>query len=89
KLNLLNNTLMPKPFPLSGMLVTLPSNEAYSKINPDEVLEYAFRPADFRILYDEKNIRNISILWSQAAALIGKKKTGRNKAVAAVGRWIK
>ncbi|CAG8801197.1 19090_t:CDS:2, partial [Racocetra persica] len=73
KLNLLNNTLMPKPFPLSGMFATLPLNEAYSKINPDEILEYAFRPADFRILYDEKNIRNASILWSQAAALIGKK----------------
>ncbi|CAG8711385.1 16673_t:CDS:2, partial [Racocetra fulgida] len=73
KLNLLNNTLMPKPFPLSGMVATLPSNEAYSKTHPDEILEYAFRPADFRIFYNEKSIRNISILWSQAAALIGKK----------------
>ncbi|CAG8596970.1 12814_t:CDS:2, partial [Racocetra fulgida] len=73
KLNLLNNTLMPKPFPLGGMDVTLTINEKYSKIKPDEILEYAFRPADFRIFYDEKNIRNISILWSQAAALIGKK----------------
>ncbi|CAG8581812.1 2544_t:CDS:2 [Dentiscutata erythropus] len=71
QLGLLNNTIMPKPFPLAGMEVTLPMNEIYSKTNPDEILEFGFRPADFRLFYDEKNIRNISILWSQAAALIG------------------
>ncbi|RIB16416.1 hypothetical protein C2G38_2189991 [Gigaspora rosea] len=73
KLGLLSNNLMPKPFPLTGMSITFPINEMYSKINPDEILEFAFRPAKFRLFYDEKNIRNISMLWSQAAALIGSK----------------
>ncbi|CAG8599749.1 2401_t:CDS:2, partial [Cetraspora pellucida] len=73
KLGLLNNTLMPKLFPLTGMAVSFTMDEVYSKIDPDEILEFAFRPADFRLFYDEKNIRNISILWSQAAALIGLK----------------
>ncbi|CAG8810002.1 16099_t:CDS:2 [Gigaspora margarita] len=73
KLGLLNNTLMPKPFPLTGLNISFPIFEASSKINPDEILEFAFRPSNFRLFYDEKNIRNISILWSQAAALIGSK----------------
>ncbi|CAG8705674.1 10002_t:CDS:2, partial [Cetraspora pellucida] len=73
KLGLSNNTLMPKPFPLTGMALTLPINEVYSKINPDELSEFAFRPADFRLFYNESNIRNTSFLWSQAAALIGTK----------------
>ncbi|CAG8738208.1 20224_t:CDS:1, partial [Dentiscutata erythropus] len=73
ELGLLNNTLMPKPYPLTGMVSSFTMKEVYSKTNPDEVLDFAFRPADFRLFYDEKNIRNVSILWSQAAALIGSK----------------
>ncbi|CAG8589169.1 20215_t:CDS:1 [Dentiscutata erythropus] len=74
KLALLNNSLMPKSFPLAGMEVTFTTYEAYSKINLDEILEFTFRPADFRLFYNEKNIRNVSILWSQTAALIGSKR---------------
>ncbi|KAF0526847.1 peptidase s41 family protein [Gigaspora margarita] len=74
KLGLLSNNLMPKPFPLTGMSITFPIKEVYSKINPDEILEFAFKPANFRLFYDEKNIRNITKLWSQAAALIGSKR---------------
>ncbi|CAG8739668.1 13360_t:CDS:2 [Gigaspora margarita] len=74
KLGLLSNNLMPKPLPLTGMSITFPINEVYSKMNPDEILEFAFKPANFRLFYDEKNIRNITILWSQAAALIGSKR---------------
>ncbi|KAF0523919.1 peptidase s41 family protein [Gigaspora margarita] len=73
KLGLLNNTLIPKPFPLTGTFVNFPMDEVYSKINPDEILEFSYRPAKFRLFYDEQNIRNNSILWSQAAALIGSK----------------
>ncbi|CAG8791568.1 22843_t:CDS:2, partial [Gigaspora margarita] len=73
KLGLLNNTLMPKPFPLTGTYVKFPMNEVYSKLNSDEILEFSYRPAKFRLFYDEKNVRDISILWSQAAALIGSK----------------
>ncbi|CAG8733444.1 17855_t:CDS:2 [Gigaspora margarita] len=73
KLGLLNSTLIPKPFPLTGTSVNFPMNEVYSKINPDEILEFSYRPAKFRLFYDEQNVRNISILWSQAAALIGSK----------------
>ncbi|CAG8684831.1 3320_t:CDS:2, partial [Cetraspora pellucida] len=73
QLNLLNNTLIPKPFPLTGMDLTFPLNEMYSKLHPDEISEFAFRPADFRLCYDQNNVRNISLLWSQAAALIGSK----------------
>ncbi|CAG8808485.1 9575_t:CDS:2, partial [Gigaspora margarita] len=73
KLGLLNNTLIPKPFPLTGTFVHFTMNEVYSEINPDEILEFSYRPAKFRLIYNEKNVRNISILWSQAAALIGSK----------------
>ncbi|CAG8787197.1 25363_t:CDS:2, partial [Gigaspora margarita] len=70
ELGLINNTLMHKPFPLTGMTSNYAMKEVYSKINPDEILDFTFKPADFRLFYDEKNVRNFSILWSQAAALI-------------------
>ncbi|CAG8637301.1 25491_t:CDS:2 [Dentiscutata erythropus] len=73
-LGIQNNTLMPKNFPLTGIRLTLLYTETYSNRKPVKLLEYEFRPADFRLFYDEKNIKNISILWSQAAAFIGKKK---------------
>ncbi|CAG8590464.1 19689_t:CDS:2 [Cetraspora pellucida] len=72
KLNLQNNTLMPKPFILGGKL-TIPSSEFYSIKNSDKILEFLYRPADFRLFYDDKNFRDRSILWSQAAAFIGRK----------------
>ncbi|CAG8628254.1 12966_t:CDS:2 [Gigaspora margarita] len=73
ELGLLNNTSMPKPFPLTGMTSNYAIKEVYSKLNPDDILDFTFKPADFRLFYDEKNVRNFSILWSQAAALIGSK----------------
>ncbi|CAG8561569.1 4631_t:CDS:2, partial [Scutellospora calospora] len=70
--SLLDNSLMPKQFPFSSV-INFPVNEAYSIKNPDEVLEFVFRPADYRLYYDEKSARDPSKLWVQAAALIGKK----------------
>ncbi|KAF0479084.1 peptidase s41 family protein [Gigaspora margarita] len=71
KLNLQNNTIMPKPFIL-GAKLNIPSSEFYSMKYSDKLLEYLYRPADFRLFYNEQSFRDRSILWSQAAALIGK-----------------
>ncbi|CAG8526541.1 7778_t:CDS:2 [Dentiscutata erythropus] len=46
--------------------------EAYSIKNPNEVMDYAFRPADYQLYYDERSIRDPSLLWIQAAKYIGK-----------------
>ncbi|CAG8625485.1 26374_t:CDS:2, partial [Racocetra persica] len=80
--------LIPKPFPLTGMEVTLPINEAYGGLNPDELVEYAFKPADFRLFYDENNVRNMSLLWSQAAALIGRKNPASDGCARIYNRFI-
>ncbi|CAG8532046.1 26208_t:CDS:2, partial [Racocetra persica] len=72
KLNLQNNTLMPKPFILGGKLTFL-SSEFYSIKNSDQLLEFLYKPADFRLFYDDKSFRDQTILWSQAANFIGKK----------------
>ncbi|RIB06991.1 hypothetical protein C2G38_2046365 [Gigaspora rosea] len=72
KLNLQNNTLMPKPFILAAKL-NIPSSEFYSMKYSDKLLEYLYRPADFRLFYNDQSFRDRSILWSQAADLIGKK----------------
>ncbi|CAG8539915.1 9586_t:CDS:2 [Gigaspora margarita] len=71
KLNLQNNTIMPKPFIL-GAKLNIPSSEFYSMKYSDKLLEYLYRPADFRLFYNDQSFRDRSILWSQAAALIGK-----------------
>ncbi|CAG8616815.1 11813_t:CDS:2 [Dentiscutata erythropus] len=55
--------------------LSLPSNltlyftiaEAYSIKNPNEVMDYAFRPADYQLYYDERSARDPSHLWMQAA----------------------
>ncbi|CAG8744126.1 8346_t:CDS:2, partial [Cetraspora pellucida] len=44
--------------------------EAYSINNPDEVMDYTFRPADYQLYYDERSARDPSCLWIQAAKYI-------------------
>ncbi|CAG8658779.1 11939_t:CDS:2 [Acaulospora morrowiae] len=44
--------------------------ETYSIINPNEILEFTFRPANHRLYYDKDNLRNITLLWRQAASFI-------------------
>ncbi|CAG8724570.1 16569_t:CDS:2, partial [Dentiscutata erythropus] len=46
--------------------------EAYSLKNPNEVMDYAFRPADYQLYYDERSARDPSQLWIQAAKYFGK-----------------
>ncbi|CAG8738177.1 21927_t:CDS:2, partial [Cetraspora pellucida] len=70
ELRSLNNTLIPKPFPLTASL-TFPYTEVYSKKQPDKLLEFLFTPARFRLYYNDQSIYDPSILWSDAAALIG------------------
>ncbi|RIB05846.1 hypothetical protein C2G38_2279494 [Gigaspora rosea] len=41
--------------------------EAYSIKNPNEILEFSFRPADYQLYYDERSARDPSYLWIQAA----------------------
>ncbi|CAG8482760.1 1057_t:CDS:2, partial [Diversispora eburnea] len=40
--------------------------EAYSLKDPNVVLDFDFRPADFRLYYNEKNARDPSLLWEDA-----------------------
>ncbi|RIB18174.1 hypothetical protein C2G38_2037126 [Gigaspora rosea] len=68
-LTLLDNPLMPKQFPLATT-ISFTVNEAYSIKNPNEILEFSFRPANYRLYYDEKSIRDPSKLWVQAAAFL-------------------
>ncbi|CAG8672825.1 6859_t:CDS:2, partial [Racocetra fulgida] len=71
KISSLNNTLIPNPFPLAAF-ITFPYTEVYSKTQPDQLLEFLFTPAKFRLYYNDQSIYDPSILWSDAAALIGK-----------------
>ncbi|KAF0482331.1 peptidase s41 family protein [Gigaspora margarita] len=68
-LTLLDNPLMPKQFPLATK-ISFTVNEAYSIKNPNEILEFSFRPSNYRLYYDEKSIRDPSKLWVQAAAFL-------------------
>ncbi|CAG8448149.1 5292_t:CDS:2 [Scutellospora calospora] len=72
KLNLQNNTLLPKPFNFGGKL-NIPSSEFYSIKNHNSLMEFTYKAADFRLFYTEQSIRDQSILWSQAVAFIGNK----------------
>ncbi|CAG8540611.1 3240_t:CDS:2 [Acaulospora morrowiae] len=46
--------------------------EVYSIEKPDDVLEFQFRPAQYRLYYDDENSRDLTKLWKQAASLIKK-----------------
>ncbi|CAG8449282.1 11118_t:CDS:2, partial [Acaulospora colombiana] len=70
-LNHSSNSLVPNDFSLR-MFASAPLSEAYSSILEDTVLEFEFKPSDFRLFYDEKSARDPSVLWIQAADLIGK-----------------
>ncbi|CAJ0921777.1 17264_t:CDS:2 [Entrophospora sp. SA101] len=59
----------PNEFP-TNVLLTFAFREAYSAKNPDEVLEYAFRPSNHQLFYDDISIKDQSKLWSQAATFI-------------------
>ncbi|CAI2185616.1 10381_t:CDS:2, partial [Funneliformis geosporum] len=44
--------------------------EVYSLVSEGEVLEFSYRPADYRIFYDESSARNPAKLWIQAVRYI-------------------
>ncbi|CAG8500055.1 2062_t:CDS:2, partial [Scutellospora calospora] len=46
--------------------------EAYSIKNPNEIMDFSYRPADYQLYYDERSARDPSQLWIQAAKYIGK-----------------
>ncbi|CAG8765866.1 12508_t:CDS:1, partial [Cetraspora pellucida] len=35
--------------------------------NPGQILEYSFRPAKNQINYNDQSVRDLSIVWGQAA----------------------
>ncbi|CAG8611224.1 15556_t:CDS:2 [Acaulospora morrowiae] len=49
---------------------TLTLKESYSLVKPDEVLEFQYRPAQYRLYYDDENSRDLTKLWKQAASFI-------------------
>ncbi|CAG8468943.1 4820_t:CDS:2 [Acaulospora colombiana] len=70
-LNHSSNSLVPNDFSLS-MSASAAGSEVYSSVHNTMVMEFEFKPSDFRLFYDEKSARDPSILWMQAAELIGK-----------------
>ncbi|CAG8483926.1 3102_t:CDS:2 [Racocetra fulgida] len=47
--------------------------EVYSINNPDEVMDFSFRQADYQLYYDEQSARDPSSLWLQAEQYIKKR----------------
>ncbi|RIB30409.1 hypothetical protein C2G38_2053803 [Gigaspora rosea] len=47
--------------------------EVYSVNNPDEVMDFSYRPADYQLYYDERSARDPSSLWIQAEKYIKKR----------------
>jgi hypothetical protein len=68
-LGLDNEPDFPKDIPTNTML-TFTVRKAFSTANPDQVLEFSFKPSTDHIFFDESNIRDPSKLWSQASSLI-------------------
>ncbi|CAG8563612.1 17397_t:CDS:2 [Acaulospora colombiana] len=68
-LGLSNDSLAPSHLPISGDL-TFAIGEAYNTINPNEVLEFSYRPAARRLFYDEKSSRDPSELWVKVASTL-------------------
>jgi hypothetical protein len=54
--------LIPSPF-LSRSELSFTLKESYDVDNPDDILEFTFKPADHRLYYDELSARDSSILW--------------------------
>ncbi|CAG8662572.1 3425_t:CDS:2 [Funneliformis mosseae] len=54
----------------TNVMVTFSIRRAFSVVNNEEVLEYAFKPSTHHIFFDENSIRDPSKLWSQASSLI-------------------
>ncbi|CAG8565358.1 7239_t:CDS:2, partial [Cetraspora pellucida] len=56
-------------FPLSGEL-QFTATESYSVNEPNKVLDFLYRPAKYRIYYNDQNARDPRILWSEAAKFL-------------------
>ncbi|CAG8564985.1 3459_t:CDS:2 [Acaulospora morrowiae] len=69
EIGLISNENSPQPFSINA-LFSFPIFEAYSTKNSGQVLEFSYRKAGNRLYYNEKSIRDPSLLWVQAAALI-------------------
>ncbi|CAG8569977.1 9677_t:CDS:2, partial [Acaulospora colombiana] len=54
----------------SNLAFSFTIREAYSLKNLTEVLDFKYKPADHRLSYDERNARDISLLWEQAASFL-------------------
>ncbi|CAG8506667.1 959_t:CDS:2, partial [Cetraspora pellucida] len=64
ELGILDNPLSPQPFDLYGTLA-FPIFEIYSVVNEQEVLEFSYRKADYRLFYDEKSVRDPKMYFSK------------------------
>ncbi|KAF0515134.1 peptidase s41 family protein [Gigaspora margarita] len=63
----INSSLVSKLSLPSNLTLYFTLAEAYSIKNPNEVMDYAYRPADYQLYYDERSARDPSHLWLQAA----------------------
>ncbi|CAG8480980.1 10540_t:CDS:2 [Racocetra fulgida] len=55
------------------LFLTFTCAEVYSLNNPDEVMEFSFRQADYQLYYNEQSARDPSSLWLQAEQYIKKR----------------
>ncbi|KAF0501906.1 peptidase s41 family protein [Gigaspora margarita] len=72
KLKNINSSLVSKLSLPSNLTLHFTLAEAYSIKNPNEVMDFAYRPADYQLYYDERSARDPSCLWIQAAEYFGK-----------------
>ncbi|CAG8462596.1 24326_t:CDS:2 [Cetraspora pellucida] len=66
RLGLSDNKQTPQQFP-TNIFFPFTIRRAFSIKNPDQILEYSFRPAKNQINYNDQNVRDLSIVWGQAA----------------------
>ncbi|CAG8704658.1 5957_t:CDS:2, partial [Scutellospora calospora] len=67
----LNSSLISKLTLSSDLTMHFVLSEAYSIKNPNEIMDFSYRPADYQLYYDECSARDPSKLWIQAAKYIG------------------
>ncbi|KAF0442327.1 peptidase s41 family protein [Gigaspora margarita] len=69
RLGLSNNDQAPQQFP-TNIFFPFVIRRAFSIKNPNQVLEFTFKPAQNQINYNDQSVRDFSIIWDQAATFL-------------------
>ncbi|CAJ0840704.1 6723_t:CDS:2 [Entrophospora sp. SA101] len=69
RMGLYSNPIFPMPFLIKAKM-SFPIREVYSIKHKNKVLDFLFSPANYRLYYDEENVRDPSKLWVEAAKFL-------------------